>query len=73
LENLQEILKSANSDLNQVVKVTIFIADIGLWSEANKAYAQQFGNHKPARSAVPVPALPKGALIEIEAIACVPA
>jgi len=69
LENLKAILKEAGSELNQVLKATIFITDIALWSQANQVYASVFGSHKPARSAVPVQALPKGALIEIEAIA----
>lgn len=69
LENLKAILKEAGSDLNHVLKTTLFITDIDLWSQANQVYASVFGSHKPARSAVPVKTLPKGALIEIEAIA----
>ena len=69
LHNVQEILKAAGSSLDKVVKATIFITDISLWPAANKAYGEVFGDHKPARSAVPVAALPKGASIEIEVIA----
>ena len=69
LRNVEAILKEAGSGLNKVLKATIFITDIGLWPAANKAYGEIFGDHKPARSAVPVAALPKGASIEIEVIA----
>lgn len=69
LANLKAVLEAANSDLNHVLKVTIFISDISLWAEANKAYAEIFGDHKPARSAVPTKDLPRGFQIEIEAIA----
>ncbi len=71
LKNVEAILKAAGSSLDKVVKATIFITDIGLWPAANKAYGDVFGDHKPARSAIPVPALPKGASIEIEVIAAV--
>lgn len=69
LRNLEHVLLAAGSDLNHVLKTTIFISDIGLWSEANHAYSTVFGQHKPARSAVPVNDLPKGYSIEIDAIA----
>lgn len=71
LRNLEHILLAAGSDLNHVLKTTIFISDISLWAEANHAYATVFGQHKPARSAVPVNDLPKGYNIEIEAIAAI--
>ena len=69
LSNLSEILKAAGSDLSHVLKTTIFISDISLWGEANRVYGEIFGDHKPARSAVPTKDLPKGFQIEIEAIA----
>ena len=71
LNNLESILKASNSDRTQVLKATIFISDISLWAAANQVYASFFGDHKPARSAVPTRDLPKGFQIEIEAIAVV--
>ncbi len=71
LKHLETVLKAAGSDLNHVLKTTIFISDIGLWAEANRVYGEVFGDHKPARSAVPTKDLPKGFQIEIEAIAAV--
>ena len=69
LENLEAVLLASNSQKNNVLKVTIFISDISLWADANEVYAAFFGEHKPARSAVPTKDLPRGFLIEIEAIA----
>ncbi len=71
LINLQEVLKAANSDKSKVLKVTMYISDISIWAQVNQVYAQFFGDHKPARSAVPTKHLPKGYLVEIEAIATV--
>ena len=71
LQNLEAILTEGNSAINRVLKVTIFISDISLWADANAAYAEFFGDHKPARSAVPTKDLPKGFKIEIEAIAAI--
>lgn len=71
LQNLEAVLKAAGGTKNSVVKVTIYISDIALWAAVNSAYSDFFGDHKPARSAVPVPALPKGCLVEIDAIAYV--
>lgn len=67
--NLIEVLKSSGSDLNSVVKTTVFLKDIGEFPLMNKIYAQYFINEPPARSAFQVAALPKGACVEIEAIA----
>ncbi len=72
LKNLEAILLAAGSDKNHVLKVTIFITDISLWAKANEVYGRFFGDHKPARSAVPVKELPRNCLIEIEAIAAQP-
>ena len=69
LENLDAVLKASGSSIQQVLKTTIFISDISLWAEANAEYGRFFGDHKPARSAVPTKDLPRGFLIEIEAIA----
>lgn len=69
LENLRAILLAAGSDLDRVVKTTVYVADIELWGKVNEVYASFFGEHRPARSLVPVPALHHGFLIEIEAVA----
>lgn len=71
MANISEVLKSAGSDLNRIVKTTIFITDIGDFPKVNEVYGQYFTEHKPARSTVDVDNLPKGALVEIEVIASV--
>lgn len=69
LKNLEAVLKKAGSDLEKVVKTTIFVTDINDFATVNQIYAEHFGNHKPARATVAVASLPKGAIVEIEAIA----
>ncbi|MCA9419359.1 MAG: hypothetical protein KC917_24065, partial [Candidatus Omnitrophica bacterium] len=59
------------SNLNYVVKTTIYMTDLSQFEEVNQLYAKAFGAHKPARSTVQVAALPKGALIEIDAVAAI--
>jgi len=71
LKNVAEILKASGSDLNQVVKTTIYVSDIELWDRVNKVYARFFSEHRPARSVVPTRKLHYGFQIEIEAIASV--
>ncbi len=69
LENAKAILNAAGADLENVVKVTVFLQDIGQFSEMNEVYARYFEAHKPARAAFEVAKLPLGAEIEIEMIA----
>jgi len=70
LENLKAVLEAAGSGLDRVVKTTVFLADMGDFAKMNEVYARYFGGEMlPSRSAVQVAALPKGALVEIEAIA----
>ncbi|NJN67741.1 MAG: RidA family protein [Chloroflexaceae bacterium] len=69
LQNLQAILEGAGSSLDRVVKTTVFLTDIGDFAAMNQVYAEFFPHAPPARSAVQVAALPRGASIEIEAIA----
>lgn len=69
LKNIEAILKAAGSNKNKIVKTTVYIRDINDFLKVNDVYASFFGTHKPARSTVEVSNLPKGALIEIEAIA----
>jgi 2-iminobutanoate/2-iminopropanoate deaminase len=72
LANLKEVLKAADCQMKDVMKTTVFLTDMGLFVEFNGIYEKAFGGHKPARSTVQVAALPKGARIEIEALALVP-
>ncbi len=69
LENLAAVLEAAESDLAHVVKTTVFLADIGDFAKVNEVYAQYFAGEAPARSCVQAGGLPKGGLVEIEAIA----
>lgn len=69
LKNLSEILKAAGSNLNQVIKTTVYISDIELWDRVNAVYARFFGEHRSARAVVPTRNLHFGFQIEIEAIA----
>lgn len=69
LANLLAIVKAAGSSPERVLKVTVFLAGVEYWPKFNALYAEAFGDAKPARSVVPVPALHYGCLIEIEAIA----
>ena len=69
LLNARAILQAAGLDLNNVVKTTVFLADMADFSAMNEVYAQFFAAPFPARSAVAVKSLPKGAMVEIECIA----
>ncbi|MDX2030695.1 MAG: Rid family detoxifying hydrolase [Blastocatellia bacterium] len=73
LRNLRAILQAAGTDLHRVLKVTVYISDIGLWGKVNEVYARMFGEHRPARAVVPVKELHYGFQIEIEAIAALDA
>lgn len=69
LKNVSEILKAAGSNLNLVLKMTVFVTDIGLWERVNEVYSRVLGEHRPARAVIPTRDLHHGFLIEIEAIA----
>ena len=69
LANLGAVLAAGGMDRWSVVKTTIFLVDLGDFGTVNGLYAEFFGEHRPARSTVQVAALPKGARVEIEAIA----
>ena len=73
LTNLKSVLQSAGSSLEQVVKTTVFLTDMAQFAEMNAVYAEFFTSDHPARSAIQVAALPKGGIVEIEAIAVLPA
>ena len=69
LDNLKAVLRAAGMGMEDVVKTTVFLADINDFAAINSIYAQYFPGDPPARSCVQAAALPKGALFEIEAIA----
>lgn len=69
LKNASAILEAAGASLKQVVKTTVFLSDMANFAAMNEVYAQYFTEPYPARSAVAVKDLPKGALVEIEMMA----
>ena len=69
LTNVNAILEEAGLTLDNVVKTTVFLADMNDFADVNAVYAEFFAEPYPARSAVAVKTLPKGALVEIEVIA----
>lgn len=71
LNNMKTILEALNSDFDHVVKTGIFLDDMNDFAQVNAIYAEYFKNEFPARSCVQVAKLPKGGLVEIEAIAVV--
>ncbi len=73
MRNLKAVLEAAGSSLQNVVKTTIFLADMDDFAAVNAVYEKWFGGHKPARSTVAAKRLPKNALVEIECIALVEA
>jgi 2-iminobutanoate/2-iminopropanoate deaminase len=73
LANLRAILEAAGSGMDRLVKVTVYLADIADWPAVNEIYAREVPQPYPARSAFAVRDLPKGARVEIEAVATVDA
>jgi 2-iminobutanoate/2-iminopropanoate deaminase len=71
LRNVEAILVAANSDLQHVLQMTIYISNMDDWGKVNEVYAAILGEHKPARAIVPVKDLHFGTKIEIQAIAAV--
>ena len=69
-ENLKAVLEAAGSGLDKIVKTTCFMDNMNDFAKMNEVYASFFSGDYPSRSAVEVAKLPKGALLEIEAIAC---
>lgn len=69
LTNASEVLKAAGIDLTHVVKTTVFLSDMANFAAMNEVYATFFKEPFPARSAVAVKELPKGALVEVECVA----
>jgi 2-iminobutanoate/2-iminopropanoate deaminase len=71
LQNIRAILRAGGTDIRHVVKTTVFLVDMADFALMNEVYAEFFGDHRPARSTVAVASLPRGARVEIEAIAAV--
>lgn len=69
LSNLKAVLESEGLTLKNVVKTSVFLADMGDFAKMNEVYAAEFGDHKPARACVQAARLPKDVGVEIEAIA----
>lgn len=69
LKNLSAVLHEAGLSLDQVVKTTVYLADMGSFGEMNEVYAKHFGDHRPARATVQAAALPKNVGVEIDVIA----
>ncbi len=69
LTNVKAVLEEAGTAMNRVVKTTVFLAEMGDFADMNSVYAEFFSTPYPARSAVAVKTLPKGALVEIEVVA----
>lgn len=73
LANLREVLASAGCSFADVVKTTVYVADLAHFPLLNSLYADAMGDHRPARTTVEVSALPKGAQVEIDLVAKLPA
>lgn len=71
MKNLEAVLLEAGSSMNNVLKTTIFLADMNDFALVNEVYEEAFGSHKPARATVAVKTLPKNALVEVDAVALV--
>jgi len=72
LENLRQVLSNAGCTFADVVRSTVFVADMANFPALNAMYGEAMGVHRPARSTVEVAGLPKGALVEIDLIARIP-
>ncbi|KAJ1302672.1 hypothetical protein OPQ81_002988 [Rhizoctonia solani] len=69
LANLKAVVTASGSEVSKVVKTTVFLKDMNDFAAMNEVYADFFGEHKPARSAVEVARLPKDVLVEVECVA----
>ena len=71
IANVAAILQAADSSLAHVLRATVYIADVAHWPAFNRIYAEQLGDHRPARTVVPVAQLHYGYLVEMDVIAAV--
>jgi len=69
LENIKSILMAGGSDISKVIKVTVYLKNIGDFAGMNEVYSEYFGESKPARSTIEAARLPKDSLIEIDVVA----
>ncbi len=72
LDNIKAVLESQNASMKDIVKTTVFMVDLNKFAQVNEVYQKYFNEAPPSRSCVEISALPKGALIEVEAIAVLP-
>ena len=70
MANIAAVLSASGAGFDNVVKTTIFLVEMGDFAAVNEVYGRFFSSHKPARSTVAVKSLPRGALVEIETVAC---
>jgi 2-iminobutanoate/2-iminopropanoate deaminase len=68
LENLQAVCEAAGASLERAVRVTVYMTDLGAFAEVNEVYARFFSEQPPARAAIGVAQLPRGAYVEIDAV-----
>src|SRR4051812_44748923 len=73
MQNLEEVLRAAGATWSDVVKTTVYLADLSHFPTVNEIYGKRLGDARPARSTVQVSGLPRGALVEIDAVAVVSA
>ena len=71
MHNIEQILLAANSSLQHILKVNVFVTDIALWAGVNAEFSRIMGSHKPARVIIPCGSLNRGCAIEIDCIAAV--
>lgn len=71
MKNLEEVLRAAGASWGDVVKTTVYLHDLAHFPTVNEIYGKWLGSARPARSTVQVPALPRGAMVEIDAVAVI--
>ena len=71
MRNVEAVLRAGGSGLEHLLSATIYVTDLALWPQVNAAFARVMGEHRPARTVVPVPALAAGYLVEIQAIGAI--
>lgn len=71
LSSLRALLEAAGSGMDKVIKTTVFLTDMDNFAGMNAVYERHFGDHRPARSTIAVRALPRNAIVEIEAVAII--
>jgi 2-iminobutanoate/2-iminopropanoate deaminase len=71
MKNLDEVLRAAGASWADVVKTTVYLHDLAHFPTVNEIYGKWLGSARPARSTVQVPALPRGAMVEIDAVAVI--